>query len=405
MKIINYLKLEDHRGSFEQDLINFRRHLHRHPELSFREFETTRLIRENLEQLGIEIVDLGLETGVVGILHGAKPGPTVALRGDIDALPISELNEIPWKSENENIMHACGHDIHTTVVMGAARMLSQNKDQLEGNVVFVFQPAEEVNEGARLLIARGLFEKIRIDRIIGLHNNPMIPWGKIAVKPGGLMAAVDTLRFTLKGTGGHGGVPHLTRDPIVGAGAVIMNLQSIVSRNISPLDHAVISLGTIQGGTANNVISEAVHITGTVRSFRPETRDLLRDRIHEIIHSTARAYGLTADIEYIYHLPAVNNPSDLAESARIAVTESLGEDFVVLPEPSTGGEDFALYMEQIPGFFFWLGVGNEAEGMNHFWHSPRFNGDDRSLLIGSAAMANMALHYLNELKGDPDEKH
>ena len=404
MYIIDYLNLEDYRGQFETDLINLRHHLHRHPELSFKEFETTRFLKDQLAELGIELVEIGLTTGVIGILHGAKAGPSIALRGDIDALPIQELNDLPFKSETDNVMHACGHDIHTSVVLGAAKLLSQKKSELEGNIVFIFQPAEEVNEGARLIIEKGLFEKLKIHRILGLHNNPEIPWGKIAVKPEGLMASVDTLRFTIQGTGGHGGVPHLTKDPIVGAGAIIMNLQSIVSRNISPLDTAVISLGTINGGTANNIISESVRITGTVRSFKPQTRDLLRDRIQTMIHETAKAYGLMAEIEYIYHLPAVNNPPELAESARRAVVDSMGEDFVVLPEPSTGGEDFALYMEKVPGFFFWLGVGNQADGINHFWHSPLFNGDDRALLVGSVAMSNMAIQAINELKGDLDEK-
>lgn len=403
---IDYLHPDDFHGQFETDLIAFRHHLHRHPELSFQEFETTQLLKAGLLELGIELVDNGLATGVIGILHGAKAGPTIALRGDIDALPIQELNDIDYKSESDQVMHACGHDIHTSVVFGAAQMLSQKRSQLEGNIVFIFQPAEEINEGARLIIENGLFDRLKIDRIIGLHNNPQIPWGKIAIKPNGLMAAVDTLRFTLQGTGGHGGVPHLTKDPIVTAGAIIMNLQSIVSRNVPPSDTAVISLGTIHGGTANNIISESVQITGTVRSFRPQIRELLHDRILAVINDTARAYGLTATIEYVYHLPAVFNPPELAESARRAVADSLGEDFIVVPEPSTGGEDFALFMEKVPGLFFWLGVGNPSAGMDHFWHSPHFNGDDRALLIGSVAMSNMAIHAIQELKkGDTNEKH
>lgn len=399
-KNINYLTLEDHRGSFEEELIKVRHHLHQYPELSFKEFETTSLLIKELEQLGIEILDLGLPTGVVGILKGTAPGgPTVALRGDIDALPILEQNDVAHKSRQDGIMHACGHDIHTSVVLGAARMLSARKDELEGNVLFIFQPAEEINEGARLIIEKGLFERVEIDRVIGLHNSPLVPWGKIAIKEGGLMASVDTLRFTVRGSGGHGGVPDLTRDPITGAGAIIMNLQSIVSRNISPIDSAVISLGTIQGGTANNVIPDAVKVTGTVRSFRPEVRQKLSERIHEVIRSTASAYGLETDIEYIFHLPAVNNPPELTESARLAVTESLGEEYVFDPIPSTGGEDFALFMEKVPGFFFWLGVRNEEKGITNFWHSPQFDADDRSILVGSTAMANMAIRAINELKG------
>lgn len=397
---MNYLTLEAHGGSFEDELIAFRHHLHQHPELSFKEFETTRLITEKLQELGIEILDLDLATGVVGILRGAVPGgPTVALRGDIDALPIMEQNDVAHRSKVDGVMHACGHDTHTTVVLGAARMLSARKDELQGSVVFIFQPAEELNEGARLLIEKGLFEKVEIGRIIGLHNSPLVPWGKICVKAGGLMASVDTLRFTVKGAGGHGGVPDLTRDPITGTAAIIMNLQSIISRNISPLDSAVISLGTLQAGTANNIIPDEVTITGTVRSFRPEVRQKLSERILEVIRSTAAAYGLETDIEYIFHLPAVINPQELAESARLAVTESLGVDYLYDPLPSTGGEDFSLFMEKVPGFFFWLGVRNEDKGITHFWHSPHFDAEDRALLVGSTALANMAIRAISELQG------
>ncbi len=387
---------------YSKELIKFRRDLHENPELSFKEIRTTKKIKDKLMSLGIKIIDIGLETGVIGYLEGSSKGPTIALRGDIDALPITEMNDVPYKSKIDGVMHACGHDIHTASVIGAACILSEMKEKLAGNVLFIFQPAEELNKGAKLMVEKGLFTKVKADLIFGLHNNPEIPWGKIAIKKGGLMASVDTIKIKIKGKGGHGALPNATRDPIVAAAAVIMNLQTIVSRNVSPLEPAVISFGTLHSGTANNVIPELVEITGTVRSFDANVRKMLSERVRQVLESTAQAYNVESELEYIFDLPAVFNSDELAELASEASAEVLGQESIIAPVPSMGGEDFSIFTEKIPGFFFWLGVGNKEKDMNYVWHSPRFDGDDRAIINASAVMSNMVLkgiNYINKKEG------
>ncbi|OZV11137.1 peptidase M20 [Tissierella sp. P1] len=397
------LKLEELKKLYEEEVVEFRRDLHMYPELSFKEYRTTEKIKEKLVSLGIEIMDLGMETGVVGLLKGKEEGPTIALRGDIDALPIQELNDVPYKSKIDGVMHACGHDFHASSVIGAAIILSDIKNELNGNVMFVFQPAEEINKGAKVMVEKGLFTDYKADLIFGLHNNPEIPWGKIAIKKGGLMAAVDTIRIKVKGKGGHGAIPNATRDPIIAASAMLMNLQTIVSRNVSPLDSAVISIGTFNSGTANNVISELVEMSGTVRSFDPQVRQMLPKRIKEVLEYTAKAYMVDVELEYIFDLPAVFNDDELTKLAYDATKEIVGEEGIVDPIPSMGGEDFSIFTEKVPGFFFWLGVGNKEKDMNYVWHNPRFDGDDRAVITASAVMSNMVLHgikYANENKNE-----
>lgn len=397
------LKLEELKKLYEEEVIEFRRDLHMYPELSFKEYRTTEKIKEKLISLGIEIMDLGVETGVVGLLKGKEEGPTIALRGDIDALPIQELNDVPYKSKIDGVMHACGHDFHASSVIGAAIILSDIKNKLNGNVMFVFQPAEEINKGAKVMVEKGLFTDYKADLIFGLHNNPEIPWGKIAIKKDGLMAAVDTIRIKVKGKGGHGAIPNATRDPIIAASAMLMNLQTIVSRNVSPLDSAVISIGTFNSGTANNVISELVEMSGTVRSFDLQVRQMLPKRIKEVLEYTAKAYMVDVELEYIFDLPAVFNDDELTKLAYDATKEIVGEEGIVDPIPSMGGEDFSIFTEKVPGFFFWLGVGNKEKDMNYVWHNPRFDGDDRAVITASAVMSNMVLHgikYANENKNE-----
>lgn len=395
------LELEKLKEKYEEDIIAFRRELHMNPELSLKEYKTTENIKKRLKDKGIEIVDLGLETGVVGLLKGKKDGPTIALRGDIDALPIQEMRESPYKSTVDGAMHACGHDFHASSVMGAAMILADLKDKIEGNVLFIFQPAEEVNKGAKLMVEKGLLTDVKADLIFGLHNNPEIPWGKIAIKEKGLMAAVDTIKIKVKGKGGHGAIPNATRDPVVAASAMIMSLQSIVSRNVSPLEPGVISIGTVHAGTANNVISELVEMTGTVRSFSREVRELLAKRIKEVLEDVARAYMVEVELDYIFDLPAVFNSKEMTKLAYEASKEIVGEENIVDPIPSMGGEDFSIFAEKVPGFFFWLGVGNEKKDMNYVWHNPKFDGDERSIIIASTVMANMVfkgIEYVNKQK-------
>lgn len=393
------LNLHHLKELYENEVIEFRRDLHMYPELSLKEYRTTERIKEKLTSLGIDIIDLGMETGVVGLLKGKEEGPTIALRADIDALPIQELRDVEYKSRNDGVMHACGHDFHAAIVMGAAMILSNMRDRIGGNIMFVFQPAEETNEGARLMVENGLFTDIKADLIFGVHNNPEIPWGKIAIKKGGLMAAVDTIKIRVRGKGGHGAIPNATRDPIVAAAAMVMDLQTIVSRNISPFEPAVISIGTFNSGTANNIISEVVEMTGTVRSFSEETREILSKRIKEVLEHTAKAYNVDVELDYINELPAIINSQELTELAYKAAKEIVGEEEIIEPIPSMGGEDFAVFTEKIPGFYFWVGVGNKEKDMEYVWHNPRFDGDERAIMIAATVMSNMALKGMDYIKG------
>jgi len=250
-----------------------------------------------------------------------------------------------------------------------------------------------------LMVENGLFTDIKADLIFGVHNNPEIPWGKIAIKKGGLMAAVDTIKIRVRGKGGHGAIPNATRDPIVAAAAMVMDLQTIVSRNISPFEPAVISIGTFNSGTANNIISEVVEMTGTVRSFSEETREILSKRIKEVLEHTAKAYNVDVELDYINELPAIINSQELTELAYKAAKEIVGEEGIIEPIPSMGGEDFAVFTEKIPGFYFWVGVGNKEKDMEYVWHNPRFDGDERAIMIAATVMSNMALKGMDYIKG------
>ena len=382
---------------YQSRLIEIRRDLHMHPELSLKEFETTKKINAILAEVGVEVIDLGTATGTVGLIRGAGDGPTIALRGDIDALPIKEENDVEYKSTVENVMHACGHDVHTTSLLGAAMILNELKDTFRGNVKLIFQPAEEVNEGARQMIEHGVMENPKVDAVFGLHTKPDIPAGQVGVKSGGLMAAVDTIGIEVRGVGGHGAIPHATVDPVVASSAMIMNLQSIVSRNTNPLDSVVISIGTINAGIANNVIPDLVKLSGTARSFEPALREKLPELVKRVVDHSVAAYGASATLEYIFHLPAVYNSASLTPLATSVVTDICGEGSAVEPLPTMGGEDFALYMEKAPGFFYWLGVGNKEKGYVHEWHNPRYNCDERSLPIGAGIMALSAMRALAQL--------
>ena len=372
-------------------LTTLRRDFHAYPELSYEEHRTAGKIADILHDLGYEVTTGVAQTGVTAFLKGGKPGPTIALRGDIDGLPVTELNDLPYKSKNEGKMHACGHDIHITSVLGAAMLLAKVKDELAGNVFLIFQPAEEINRGAKDMVAEGVMSNPKVDMIFGLHNHPDIPVGQIGIKTGGLMAAVDTTHFKITGEGSHGGYPHRSKDPILATAAMIMNVQSIVGRNVPPLDAAVISFGTIKGGTANNVIPDFVELSGTVRSYLPAVQDLLEKRLREVVEQTAATFGCKGELEYRRDLPPVLADEKAYEIALGAVKKIAGENGAVVPTPSMGGEDFAIFMEKAPGCFMWLGVGNPAMDAIHPWHSPHFKADDAALPYGAGVLAQAAV--------------
>lgn len=376
-------------GNIAGVLSKIRRDIHQHPELSMQEHRTAGIIAEFLENAGIEVQRGVAGTGVVGILRGSSPGRCVALRADMDALPIEEKSNAEYASVNKGVMHACGHDVHTACLIGAAMILSGIRDSLPGTVKFIFQPAEEINNGAKRMIEAGVLADPGFDVIFGLHTAPAIRAGKIGIKPGPLMAAVDTIGISVLGVGGHGAVPDSARDAIVAASSVIQNLQTIVSRKISPFDQVVVSIGTIHGGQAWNIISDRVEMTGTVRTYNAVTREKMPELMGNIIDHTCSALGTTGELEYRFDLPPLVNDPECAEIGRNAAIAVLGMENVVEPSSSGGGEDFAVFLEHVPGAFFFLGISGK-----HEWHHPEFDVDELCLPTGAAVLAQTAWDFL-----------
>lgn len=345
-----------------------RRHLHMYPEVSGTEVETTRYIREALEAMGLTCWDLKSKTGVVAEI-GNDNGQTLALRADIDALPIVEQTGLDYASKNEGAMHACGHDFHTASLLGAVQVLKEQEAHLQGKVRFIFQPAEESNQGARALISEGVLEGV--DAIIGFHNKPELPVGTIGVKEGPLMAAVGQFKAEITGVGTHAAAPHNGNDPIVTACQVIANAQVIVARHTSPLEPVVLSVSHIEAGNTWNVIPEKVFFEGTIRTFNKEVERKMTEQFEKMIVQTADVYGQKGSIEWILTPPVVHN-----DAAVTKVVKSVTEKFatVVTPEVTLGAEDFANYMEHVPGCFVFIGT-----GCPHEWHHPAFLVDDAAL--------------------------
>ena len=380
----------------QKELVEVRNWLHQNPELGFKEVKTTRYIIDYLEKLGIEVVAWGGETGVIGLLKGIADGPVVALRGDIDGLPIQEQNECAYRSQTDGLMHACGHDVHTAWMLGAAALLAERRNELKGGVKFVFQPAEELVSGARAMVDKGVLDNPRVDAIFGVHNNPNISVGQIGLKGGPLMASTDTTFIKVRGKGGHGAMPHKANDPIMAAAAIIQGLQTLVSRKVDPLEPVVVSFGSIHGGAANNVIPEFVEMTGTVRTFNPEVRAEMPAMMRKLVEEIASAYGTEAELVYREDLPTVINSDELAAWARAPLNKVFGENGVICPTLSTGAEDFAVFLEDVPGVFLFIGVGNEAKGIVNQWHNPRFDIDEDALPLGAAALAQIAYDWVNK---------
>jgi amidohydrolase len=374
----------------EEQVVEWRRHLHRHPEPSFEERETAAFVARTLEAFdGLEI-ERPTENSVLARLVTGRPGPTVALRADIDALPITEESGVDFASENTGAMHACGHDGHTAMLLGAARVLSARADELPGGEIrFIFQHAEESPPGgARDLVAAGVLDGI--DLIYGCHLWTPLELGKVAVRPGPFMAASDFLKLTIAGRGGHAGLPHDAIDPIAIAAQVVTNLQHVVSRGIDPLRSAVVTIGSFHAGHAPNVIPEAAELEGTARSFDPDVRDRLPELIEQIATGVAGAHGAQAELEYIRGYRAVVNDENIAELVRSVVP---GDTLVDL-DPIMGGDDFSAYLAEVPGCYAFIGAGSEEAGATYMHHHPRFRIDERALATGVRMHVDVALRAL-----------
>lgn len=373
------------------DLTQWRQHLHMHPELGFQEVETTGWLAQRLEEWSIPFTR-PTPTGLVGVIQGSQPGRTIAVRADIDALPIEEENDFPFKSTRPGVMHACGHDGHTAILLGLSRFLSQNRD-FPGTVKLLFQPAEELPPGgAQQFIQAGVLEGV--EACIGLHVIAEIPTGKAGITAGPMMANSDAFRATIRGKGGHGASPHQTIDAVMVACNAVVNLQTVVSRKVDPTKPAVISVGAIHAGQAGNVIADSASIVGTVRSFHADVRQLLHDEIQRTLEGTCAIYGATVEVQYTWGYPALVNHEGLTQVLWQAAEAVLGSEAVFTQPPIMGGEDFAYYSQKLPSAFLFLGARNDAVGANWPHHHPRFTFDEASLTQGMEILGRAALDLL-----------
>jgi len=363
-------------------IISIRRDIHQHPELAFNEHRTAKLVAERLKSLGIDVQTGIGKTGVVGILKGNSSGKTIALRADMDALPMQETSDIPYKSQNDGVMHACGHDGHTAMLLGAAEALSQKTDKLNGTVKFIFQPAEEGQGGARYMIEDGALNGV--DEVYGIHLWNYQEYGTVGVKSGPILAAADLFEITVHGKGGHGAAPQGTKDAVVIASHLVQTLQTIVSRNTNPIESTVVTIGQINGGYNFNIIADTVNMKGTARAYTEENRQLIKTRMAEIIKGTEQIFDCTIDFDYEDgYPPTVNHPEEsekLLNAARQIVDDGAGDPYL-----SMGGEDFSYFLQKVPGCFFFVGSAPpDHEPLSVPHHCSHFDFDERALLVGSS---------------------
>jgi len=386
--------------AMQEQLVAWRRDLHRHPELGFQEVRTAGLVADHLTRLGYEIQTGIAHTGVVGLMEGgAGPGPIVMLRFDMDALPIQEANQVEYASQVPGVMHACGHDGHVSIGMGVAALLARHRDGWPGAVKLVFQPAEEGLNGAERMIREGVLENPRPDTVLALHLWNQRPLGEALVAPGPVMAAVERWELTVVGEGGHGAMPHQTVDPIVATAQIITALQSIVSRNVDPRQAAVISVGTIHGGETFNVIPETVTLTGTIRTFDGEVRERVLRRTREVIEGVAGAMGAHVELTIEGISPALVNDPTVTALVQEVAQELLGSEAVIIQGQTTGGEDAAFFLREVPGCYLFLGSANPERGLDHPHHSPRFDFDERVLPLGVALLTTATVRLLSTAEG------
>lgn len=402
--------LESDIANIEKKVIEWRRYFHQNPELSNQEFNTAEKIAEHLNGLGLEVQTGIAKTGVVAILKGSQPGKVIALRADIDALPVTERNDLPFKSEasteflgtTTGVMHACGHDTHIAILMGVAEVLAKHKDKLNGTVKFIFQPAEEgpppgEEGGAKLMIKEGVMENPKVDAIFGLHINSQTPVGTIGYKSGGIMASVERFVINVKGKQTHGSQPWGGVDPILISAKIIDGLQTIISREV-PLtkEAAVITVGKITSGTRFNIIPESAEMIGTVRTLDPEMRSLIERRMTEMVTTLAKAYGGEAEITFQNNAGITYNDADLVAQMLPSLQKVAGEEKVVLRKATTGGEDFSFFQEVVPGFYFFLGGMTPGNTNSYPHHTPDFQIDESGMLLGVKAFVQLTFDYLNK---------
>ncbi len=381
-------------ASLRDKLIAWRRDFHRHPELAYAEERTAGIVAAHLDRLGYRVRTGIGKTGVIGVLEGARSGPVVMVRFDMDALPITEATGAEYASTIPGRMHACGHDGHVAMGMGLAELLVAYRDRMAGTLKLIFQPAEEGGNGAAAMIQDGALEDPRPDVFLAAHIWTDRPVGSVDVTPGPVMAAAEKWTCVVRGQGGHGALPHQTVDPVVTAAYIIAALQTVVSRNVSPLETAVVTVGSIHGGDAFNVIPAQVEMTGTIRTYEPSAREVVLRRVREITAGVAAAYGAQAELEITPLTPAVINDYAVTSVVRRAAEAILGPERVTSGERTMGSEDAAFFMRQVPGCYFFVGAANPARGLGAPHHNPHFDFDEEAMEIGLAILAQAASFYL-----------
>ena len=392
------MNLEQFQNQFYESLLTWRRHLHQYPELSWEEYETTAYIEQVLRKIGITAIQKPLKTGLIALIEGKNPSKKcVALRADIDALPIQEANVCEYKSTKEGVMHACGHDVHSTCLLGAAQYLWNHREDFEGTIKLIFQPSEEKQpSGAEALIEAGALANPTVSSIIGLHVTPELETGKLGFRKGKFMASADEIYITILGKGGHAASPHLCIDPIIISANILIALQQLVSRYSNPITPTVLSFGDIHGFGATNIIPEKVTLKGTLRTFDEAWREVLHSKINSICQNIAESFGGSCEIDIPKGLSYVNNDDRITETIQNVAIELLGKEQVVEMPIRMGAEDFSAYGHQIPSSFFRLGTGNIAKNITATVHNPKFDIDENALSIGALAMAKMGMQLLED---------
>jgi amidohydrolase len=382
-------------------LVEMRRDFHMHPELSNREERTGRVVAERLRALGLEVKTNIARHGVIGVLKGGKPGKVIALRADMDALPITETRDAPYKSQNAGVMHACGHDVHTTVGLGTAELLAKHRAEIPGTVMFIFQPAEEgaprgEEGGAKLMLQEGAFDDPKPDAVFGLHCFPSIEVGQVACAEASAMASSDRFLITIRGKKVHGAYPHQGVDAIVVAAAAVEQLQTIRSRRIDTQEPLVLSIGSVRGGNRFNIIADEVQMEGTVRTLSDPVHEQIEPMMRRILQGVTESYGASFALEYERLVPVTKNDTALVRKMLPTLQRIVGNENIAPTRAQMGGEDFSYFANRVPGVFYFLGVGNKKRGITAMIHTPDFDVDEQCLAVGVKTMAAMALDFLNE---------
>ncbi|MEB3285522.1 MAG: amidohydrolase [Candidatus Sericytochromatia bacterium] len=383
-------------SQLEEQIVSWRRDFHRHPELGFQEVRTAHRLAEIIRTIpGISLQTGVAQTGLVALLSGSHPGPTILVRADMDALPIQELNEHSYRSCYDGVMHACGHDAHMAMQLGAMHVLAEKRDELHGQVKFVFQPAEEGPGGAKPMIEEGVLANPRVDAALGYHIWNSLPVGQVGIAAGPVMANTDEFQIRVQGQGGHGAAPHLSVDSVVVAAHVITALQSVVSRSVDPLDRAVVTVGKVTAGDRHNIIAHTAQLEGTARSFSPEVAALIPERVAAIAEHTCQAFGARCHLNYQRIYPATVNDEEMSRRVWASAVKALGEARVVPARPSMGGEDMSFFLQAVPGCYFFIGSANPSKGIDVPHHHPQFQIDEDAMATGTRVIVQAVLDYLS----------